>query len=52
MNEDLFIDWVDFEWCWRARKKGYKIIGNANVVITHQLGDAAVTIGRKDEEAR
>jgi rhamnosyltransferase len=47
MNEDLFIDWVDFEWCWRARKKGYKIIGNANVIITHQLGDAAVTIGHK-----
>lgn len=39
MNEDLFIDWVDLEWCWRARRKGYKIIGNADVVINHKLGD-------------
>ena len=39
MNEDLFIDWVDLEWCWRARRKGYKIIGNADVVIEHRLGD-------------
>jgi rhamnosyltransferase len=38
-EEDLFIDWVDFEWCWRARSMGYKIIGNANVVITHTVGD-------------
>ena len=45
MNEDLFIDWVDCEWCWRARKKGYKIIGNADVVIEHQLGDSSKDIG-------
>ena len=24
MDESLFIDWVDFEWCWRAKSKGYK----------------------------
>lgn len=39
MNEYLFIDWVDFEWCWRARKKGYKILVNANISIAHVLGD-------------
>jgi rhamnosyltransferase len=38
-EDDLFIDWVDFEWCWRARSMGYQIIGNANVVITHTIGD-------------
>lgn len=48
MNERFIIDWVDFEWCWRAREKGYQIIGNANVLITRQLGDAAATICRKD----
>ena len=47
MREDLFIDWVDLEWCWRAWKKGYKIIGNADVVITHRLGDIVVNIGHK-----
>jgi rhamnosyltransferase len=41
MNEELFIDWVDIEWCWRARSSGFQIIGNADVVIHHQLGDCA-----------
>jgi len=52
MNEDLFIDWVDLEWCWRARKKGYKIIGNADVVITHQLGDKAINLGFREVNLR
>lgn len=38
MMEELFIDWVDVEWCLRARKKGYKIIGNADVIIYHGHG--------------
>lgn len=46
MNEDLFIDWVDFEWCWRAIASGYKIIGCFDTVIEHQLGDDAVRIRR------
>ena len=46
MNEDLFIDWVDFEWCWRAIASGYKIIGCFDTVIEHQLGDDSVQIGR------
>lgn len=46
MNEDLFIDWVDFEWCWRAIASGYKIIGCFDTVIEHQLGDGLVRIGR------
>jgi len=41
MDESLFIDWVDIEWCWRAITKGYKIIGNADVRIQHQLGEDA-----------
>lgn len=45
MDEDLFIDWVDFEWCWRAKSKGYRIIGCRNVVINHTLGDSAGAIG-------
>lgn len=52
MNEDLFIDWVDFEWCWRARKLGYKIIGNADVCISHQLGDGAVNLGFREINVR
>ena len=48
MSEDLFIDWVDFEWCWRARSKGFSIIGNSDVVIQHQLGDTAIDIGFRE----
>lgn len=52
MDEELFIDWVDLEWCWRARKKGYKIIGNADVVIEHQLGDSSKDIGFREVNLR
>ncbi len=52
MDEKLFIDWVDLEWCWRARKKGYKIIGNADVVITHQLGDKSTNLGFREVSLR
>lgn len=48
MREDLFIDWVDMEWCWRAVKKDYKIIGNADVVILHQHGTDSVEIFLKN----
>ncbi len=47
MNSDLFIDWVDYEWCWRACNKGFTIIGNADVVIRHQLGEGAVNLSFK-----
>ena len=47
MKEDLFIVWVDMEWCWRAKKRGYKIIGNADVIINHRLGDNVKNIGFK-----
>jgi rhamnosyltransferase len=44
MCESLFIDWVDIEWCWRAREKGYKIFVNADVTICHNLGDHSVDL--------
>jgi len=44
MDDDLFMDWVDLRWCWKAQKKGYKIIGNADVLIIHQLGDKALNL--------
>lgn len=39
MDERLFIDYVDFEWCWRATSMGYKIVTIPEVIINHQLGD-------------
>jgi len=52
MDGRLFIDWVDYEWCWRAIAKGYSIIGNANVLIEHNLGDRSITVGSKDLNLR
>ena len=47
MNPDLFIDWVDMEWCWRAINAGFSIYGTFNVTINHQLGECSRKIGKK-----
>lgn len=36
--EELFIDWVDTEWCWRAVSKGFIIVQSPDVMISHELG--------------
>lgn len=41
MNEKLFLYWVDLKWCWRAIYKDYKLLGNANIYITHKEGNIA-----------
>ncbi len=43
-DSSLFLDWADLEWCWRAWKKGYRILGNADVTIIHRLGDKALKV--------
>lgn len=52
MDESLFIDWVDLEWCWRARKRGFDVIGNAAVTIEHTLGDSAKDLGFREVNLR
>lgn len=48
MNERMFIDYVDNEWCWRATKKGYVILCDTNIVIKHSMGDSYKSfMGRK-----
>jgi rhamnosyltransferase len=44
MGENLFIDWVDTEWCWRAQLKGFSIIQTPNVQIDHCLGNPSKSI--------
>ena len=39
MNEALFIDNVDLEWCFRAIHKRYKIYGDFGGVIHQQIGE-------------
>jgi rhamnosyltransferase len=51
-REDLFIDWVDLEWCWRANAKGYQIYGTGDVRIEHSLGDVMVNVVSKQISIR
>jgi rhamnosyltransferase len=37
-DENLFIDTVDFEYCYRSIQKGFKIILFKNILLTHHLG--------------
>lgn len=43
-DENLFIDWVDQDICYRIIKKGYKILCFHNIQLDHHLGDTR-TIG-------
>lgn len=42
MLEELFIDFIDIEWCMRARRKGYEIVTFTKIKIYHHLGDSSV----------
>jgi rhamnosyltransferase len=39
MDDALFIDNVDLEWCFRARSLGYQLYGVCAATMGHQLGD-------------
>lgn len=43
MNEALFMDHVDTEWCMRARHLGYHITVCTQAVIDHELGEGQAT---------
>ncbi len=38
MREDYFIDFVDTEWCFRARHRGCKVYGTALALMEHRVG--------------
>ena len=38
LEDKLFIDYVDFEWCWRARSKGYVCTSTTRVYLWHKVG--------------
>ncbi len=39
MDESLFIDHVDTEWCFRAKAKGYQLFGACSARMVHALGN-------------
>jgi rhamnosyltransferase len=44
MNEGLFIDHVDTEWCLRALARGYRLFGACEARLIHSLGDDVVQV--------
>mgnify|MGYP002624499478 CR=1 FL=1 len=40
-DEALFIDEVDFEFCWRCRKIGYKVLKYNKNIIKHTIGEVS-----------
>lgn len=44
MDEGLFVDHVDTEWCLRARSRGYKTYGVYSACMTHTLGTKRVAL--------
>lgn len=38
MNQDYFVDYTDIEWCFRARSRGFVLLGVCSAQMTHELG--------------
>jgi rhamnosyltransferase len=37
-TEDFFLDFVDFDWCWRLRRQGWRICRLRSLQMPHRLG--------------
>lgn len=44
MNEWLFIDCIDHEWCFRASAKGFAVLQASRRKMLHDMGDRGITI--------
>ncbi len=44
MRDELFIDAVDHEYCWRLRHAGYIVVRNKKALLGHRLGDGKYKI--------
>jgi rhamnosyltransferase len=42
MWEDLFIDGIDHEWCFRARSLGFETVTSTAILMVHDMGDGAI----------
>jgi len=44
LDEALFIDNIDMEWCFRARARGLRLLGEGSALLEHELGDGRVRL--------
>ena len=42
MDETFFIDYIDYEWCLRAKSRDYKIVRVNNATLYHSMGDTFI----------
>ncbi len=50
MNEYYFIDYIDFDYCFRVLNKGHKILLSRNAVLRHSLADCKRKLGLRFRE--
>ena len=41
-NEEIFLDYGDYDLCWRLAAAGYELFITRNVLLTHRLGEGCV----------
>jgi rhamnosyltransferase len=44
MKEQLFIDMVDHEWCWRMQQYGYQLFQSNSAILPHQVGSKTIKV--------
>lgn len=44
MEDGLFIDAVDEEYCWRIRKNGLLVVKNNNALLAHKIGEGVRSV--------
>ena len=42
-NEEIFLDYGDYDLCWRLAAAGYELFITKNVLLKHRLGEGCVT---------
>ncbi|WP_158239178.1 glycosyltransferase family 2 protein [Uliginosibacterium sp. TH139] len=52
MDDSLFIDYVDVEWCLRASSRGYEVFGCFSAQMEHSLGDEPIRLLGRSFPAR
>lgn len=44
-NDRIFLDYSDWDLCWRLRDKGYSIYVDTNLLLNHEVGQRNVKVG-------
>jgi rhamnosyltransferase len=44
MDETFFIDYIDYEWCLRAKSKNFDLVRVNGAILNHNMGDTFVNV--------